>query len=187
MRWLALTSLALMLAAGSATAQLPDVGYMGLTWDENHSQNCILSPEGGVQEHTMYVWARPSSRGMGGVAFRLNAFCDNGIASISETWNPLLSGGGTLYVTPTYAEYSKLFSCQMDWTWIMKYVLLISSGVERTIRIEEHGVHNMIGMRGCNLGDPMEAAIRGTDLIIGGPCTTAATTSTWGAIKGLYK
>jgi|WetSurMetagenome_2_1015567.scaffolds.fasta_scaffold157035_2 hypothetical protein len=187
MRWMVLTSLALMLASGSATAQLPDVGSMGLTWDENHSQNCILSPQGEAEQHTMYLWARPSSRGMGGVSFRLNYFWDDGVVSISMTENPLITGG-TLYVTIDYADYRSSFSsCQMDWTWIMKDALLISSGVEKTIRIEEHGVEHMIGIRGCNFGNPFEAAIRGTDLIIGGPCTTSATTSTWGAIKGLYR
>jgi hypothetical protein len=170
---------ALLLVCGSASAQLPPAGYIGLYVDDTHSLWCA---EGvGFYPFEMWIWCLPSDRGLICAEF-VCVYPPNVIQS-TVTQNPNVSV--TLGTIDTGMSVCYV-ACEWDWTWPFHQSLWVTDPTESNIIVEKHPDPNIVCIQfaNCDPGYPTEC-VNVLTIININHCTNAVGESSWSAIKGL--
>ena len=186
MRKLAILAIAGIVLATPMHAQLPQDAYVGLYADGDHSQWCVNGAA--VYEFEMWIWILPSERGVlcveHGVQFAPN---------IIE--GAIVYNTSVVFAEPTGpAEYSMWYKeCQMDWHWTVRQSLVVSTDEPSFIEILSDPISGKCQVGTCQDCSPAELFVMYTALFVNFPpddavCKgTATSSSTWGAIKSLFR
>ncbi len=187
MKKILLLTVALLLVASVANAQLPPQGYMGLFTDEARTAWCVTGV--GFYPAKMWILCLPSYLGQMCAEFMI-CYPPNVIQStvyensaiISVTLGSL-SGG----MSVCYQE------CQWAWHWNFNQDLWVTTADMTHIYICPHPDTGEINFANCEDGFPMEPCILLTNFYINyGPtepeCLGYATEdASWGAIKSMIE
>jgi len=135
------------------------------------------------------VWCRPSKRGMNAARFRCN-FPSNVTATRTMTNNLAVS-------TVTGNEscgFSVYFnSCKTGWTWVFLYTVVSLDGELSSTSLAGECSSGSLAFDDCAPGtDWADPVLVSSNLLFNYPpgdpaCSTAIETSSWGAIKAIYR
>jgi hypothetical protein len=179
---------AIMFAAGSVSAVLPPVGYIGIFKDMTHDTDPAANyicpyPYG---QFTAVIWCLPSANGLKGAEFAVSLPAT--IITLAWMKNPLL--GFELGVFTEGIRVS-LESCQDDWTWLYQItcMYLSETPVPAKIEIVPHpGTLPLPAYQfaNCQTARPIEPCIYLTPLYVcWTPSPLGVEETGWGAIKSL--
>jgi hypothetical protein len=170
-------------------ALLPTTAHIGLFADEEHSNWCVSGEV--IFEVEMWVWLRPSERGMICVDFLIsyptNVVQSRMILNINRCSILPVVECGYGYGAICY------FECKRDWVWIARQTLYVERPNETIVEIIPRYEGGVIKVLSCDEGHPVEPVIKLTNLYInydpeGPECLgTSTNNSSWGAIKSLYR
>ncbi|UCF05832.1 MAG: hypothetical protein JSV33_01995 [bacterium] len=190
MKRILLITVAVLLIASFAHAQLPPVGYIGLYLNtEPPSPDPIACATGaGFYPVEMYIWALPNEKGMMCAEFMVT-YPVNVIQS-TVTTNPLVCV--TLGTLDTGMS-ACLCTCAWDWTWYFHQLLYVTDPTPTECTIVKHPDPNIpcVQHANCDPGYPTECCIVHTKLLLNQECPPENPVGTeeasWGAIKDLVK
>lgn len=172
-----LIGLAMLFVAGAANAQL---SYMGLFADAGHSI-CAVNNPGGFFPFTMYIWILPGVNGMQAAEFMI-AYPATVIGS-TVTQNPEITvalGSLTAGISVAYG------TCNTGWTWTHNQACYLTATTPGIIEIVAHPTAFAYQVATCELGYPIEPAIKLTHLYLNQECVYGVEDATWGSIKSLF-
>jgi hypothetical protein len=190
MKRILLISVAILLVASFANAQLPPHGYIGLYTDAGappDPNSACLYP-GVFIPFEMYIWALPSERGMICAEFMV-VYPPNVIQS-TVTTNPVVSV--TLGTLDTGMS-ACLILCEWDWLWYFHQTLFMTDPLPSEIQIVKHPDPAIpcVQFANCDPGYPTECCVVHTKLLLNQECPPETPVGTedasWGAIKDLVK
>ena len=181
----------LMLAGSLSAGDHPYIGIFASPMDvEDTHSTCSISPVPFEDIFVMWIWVKPSTRGMQAVEFKL------GVPTLMtlEMDYPTPDDGGqvknpdiTIELGSLSAGISSAFgSCQYGWTWTHKRWYTSTSNAARFFQIGPHTGSGLYQVASCELGYPLEPAVRLTHLYLYTPCVYATKDASWGAIKSLF-
>ncbi|HUV35399.1 MAG TPA: hypothetical protein VMX58_00485 [Patescibacteria group bacterium] len=187
-KWLTLVVI-LCALSGTAGAQLPPVGYIGLFTDDNRDTWCVNGV--GFYQFEMWVWCLPSDEGMICAEFAIS-YPGNVVQSVITLLPPIIIPEGFEPETGVNVCFTE---CQVQWTWAFHQTLFVSDASPSHLEIIKHSDPDIeyIRFATCEPGNPTEPVKKFTNLYInydpaGSPCTFTATESrSWGAIKNLVE
>jgi hypothetical protein len=182
MKWIVPVVILFFVLPSAAIAQTSRNTYIGAFLDDTHSTWCVTDvPPYSVG---LWVWAKPGISGLLGATFDIE-------------WSGVVLDGDIVYhpnirISPTKCkppcpDFSKGYlDCQSDWVWLFHQTILITSSDPVIIDIHpffaeyEHVVS-------YNCDDIPEPAVVLSNVFINtcGPLPVESTT--WGAIKSLYR
>lgn len=184
MKIIVMIAAALLLISGIASAQNPQVGFMGLYVDENHSVCEVVNP-GGFLPFNLWIWCMPSVNGQICAEFMIT-YPSNVITStvtsndaiISVTLGDLTSGMSVCYV-----------ECQWDWNWPFQQAMYLTDTAPTWIEIVPHPDIEppTYQFANCETGYPTEDINIINQLALNQSNVVAVEEASWGAIKSLYK
>jgi len=173
-----LIGLAMLFVASAVNAG--EFSYIGLFSDDAHSLCSVMSP-GGFFPFRMYVWILPGVNGMQAAEWMI-AYPANVIGS-TVTQNPAI----TVALGSLNAGISVAFGeCNTQWVWTHYQDCYLTSLDATIIEIVPHPTAFAYQVATCELGYPIEPAIRLTHLYMNQPCVYAVEDATWGSIKSLF-
>ena len=171
-------------------AQAPDMTYIGLYTDYDHTSWCAEgTPPYNID---VWVWLQPSERGVSSFGFNLDV--PSGYDKISEVPNPIIVPEVTLPGdTTAHFMYSAVFQkCNTSsWVWTYHIQYTIPDNVPDVIEIASHPELGEFAISNCSGG--IESCIRLTSAYVNyGPTSPecsymAVRESTWGAIKSIIR
>jgi hypothetical protein len=175
-----LLGVALLLIASVASAQLPPQGFIGLFWDDMHTEWCVT----GMGSMTMYCFVLPPEMGMDCVELR-TVLSSTNIAVFSPVYNsdvqqPVMGG--------VPGDLAACFgSCWGEWVRVFSATLFVMAGTPEMITLAPFTGSPYLKILDCT-GYEGEA-LKYVDLYINNPdCPETSTKeSTWGAIKNMYE
>jgi hypothetical protein len=180
---------AIIFAAGSASAVLPPVGYIGIFKDMTHdtdpAANYVCPSLYG--QFTAVIWCLPSINGLKAAEFAVSHPAT--IVSLAWEKNPLL---GVELGVPTEGISVSLISCQLEWTWLYQITMLslAATTIPQKVEIVPHPGTLPLPVyqfANCQTGHPIEPCIYLTPLYVcWTPSPLGVEEASWGAIKRLF-
>jgi hypothetical protein len=173
-----------LIYSGPAESQHPTSAYLGLYDDANRSSWCVdFSPPIGMA--AMWIWMLPSTEGTIGVEFAIQ-FPSN-VINVGSYANNRLS----CMLTPEACdgEHSWVFQeCQTDWAWIVHWDVMILdlNSSQADIIPPPDSPYGLISWS-CAPGYPIRPCIILNSFYYNGCAPLSAETTTWGAMKALYR
>ena len=181
-----LISLLLIVIITSAGAAQPPIGYIGLFVGDMHDSWCINGV--GFYQASMWVWCLPGQNGM--VCAEFNISYPANVVTGSLNYNPAIPP----LIIPSPDGYSLcLIECYWDWVWMFNQIFYVTDANKTMIEIVPHGDAGVYQFANCEDGFPVEPCIKLTNLHINyeqgeSECSvTGVETSSWGAIKSLFR
>lgn len=173
---------AIMFVAGSASAILPQIGYIGIYSDATHNSYTICPAQ--YEQFHVWIWCLPSENGLMAAEFAVS-FPATAVEQF-HVKNPGITvelGSLTAGIGVAFGEGM----CQMDWVWLYDITMVLLARTYATIAIIPHPgalPEPAYQFATCELGYPIEACGNWPPLYL---CPTwGVEQSNWGAIKSLF-
>jgi hypothetical protein len=183
---LALLLIALSLPA-TGYAQNPSLGYIGLFADSEHSYWCVNGV--GFYPVEMWIWTLPGQNGMICVEFEIGYAANVIPSTITPGFDDVTLAIGDL----DEGLSACLMECQWDWFWFYHQTLYVTDDMPTYCEVLPHPDIGVYQFANCLPGFPVEPCIKFTNLYINYQPTdpeclgTAVESSSWGAIKSIFK
>jgi hypothetical protein len=173
--------LAFTVNAGPA-CKAQEQAYVGLFADSGHSVISVNGP-GTFLPFTMWIWWRPSVRGM--VAGEIALEYPSNVIKSTVTTNSLMNCG-LCCLGLDDAVYACFFNCQVEWVWSHQRTCYLTDGAPTAIRIVP-SIYGNLCAASCELGNPVEPATVLSHLYLNQSGAYATEPTSWGTIKSLYR
>jgi hypothetical protein len=176
--------LAAVLLLPFSTSACPLKAYIGLYADEYHS-DCRQDTYPYAM-FNVWAWVLPSYNGIECVEYRLEK--PDWLEYVGITYSPIVihpiapndwfGDGGTLCFA----------YCRYQWAWVCQYQIIpLTSGQTGYITVHERLSTGLMQAKVCDVAVGTEDLVALNYLALNQPCTIAAESTTWGAIKNMYQ
>lgn len=158
-----------------------EVGYIGLFAGDSTSSSCV-NAESDLFPFEMWVWCRPSIKGLHCAQFKL-LYPSNiipGACTENDEIVAISSGSLASGISVCYSE------CQYEWHWSYRQTMYLTGYDSSEVVIVPHPEVGSIDFINCAVVNPNDQVWIWTNLYLNSCEYTATKKSSWGGIKSLF-
>jgi hypothetical protein len=182
MKKMLLLVLAFLALSSVVYAYSPDSTYVALYADTLRSGWRADKGPNPVTPFELWIWWLPSVRGVQGAEFKM-VYPSNVIAGAVTANDSLSISGGTV----TTGIYCAWIWCQRSWTWSHWQTCFLKDAAQSQVMISASNLAGKLQVATCEPGYPTEPVRKWNNFCLNYDCGTAVHSTTWGAIKELYR
>ncbi len=180
MKWMLTLFGALLVFASSAS--MAGGPYVGIFEGDGHAACSVFRTI--WQAFDAWLWWYPGPGGLKSVECAVE--CPSNVLMIAKVYHPDLQFQVEDCCEGLECSCSYL-TCHTDWVYVFRLTFLLMNTDPSSINIVPYPPSGGVNVATCEPGYPVVPAIVFSNLGINLPCVIGAETSTWGAIKGLYR
>ena len=175
---LAIGAALLAIAVSRAESRRP---YVGLYADAAH-WDCDVFFAGGFMPFRLYVWWLPGDEGLMATIYRFEIPPNVIVSTVTSNPDCMVALG---CMPPDLC--CTLASCHADWTWTHQIDCYLTDANPSFIRITRNPLDPALVAANCSPGYPVEEVVVLNHLALNQACAISTESSSWGAIKGIYR